>query len=80
MIEYVDIGLIAGLAGKIALDEQRARNGNGKNGKAKLIAKLETAVDGLSARIDALTEEVRASRADIADNGKAISKIEGRLE
>ena len=77
LVEYVDIGLIIGLAGKIALDEQRARTGNGKHGK---VARLETSVAGLSARIDALTEEVRASRVDIADNGKAISKIEGRLE
>ena len=80
----VDLGVIVTLLGKIGWDERRRSNGNGKNGK---LGKLEASVEGLMRRMDSMAEEAKASRvvrndlfSRIAENGKSISRIEGRLE
>jgi hypothetical protein len=89
VIELVDLGVIVTLLSKIVWDERRrAHNGNGgKNGKNGKLGKLEAAVDGLTKRMDSMAEEAKASRvvrndlfSRIAENGKSISRIEGRLE
>jgi hypothetical protein len=89
VIELVDLGVIVTLLGKIGWDERRRSNngGNGKNGKNGKLGKLEASVEGLMRRMDSMAEEAKASRvvrndlfSRIAENGKSISRIEGRLE
>ena len=93
MIEFVDMGIIATLFGKIGWDE-RTRRKNGRNGNGPVMARLatlEASVKGLTKTVDSGFNEIRdeikearQARGDlhsrITENAKLISRVEGRLD
>ncbi len=66
MIEWMDVGLLSALLGKVGADEWFRRRdmpaGNGRNGNASLgrrVVALEKKVDGFSDKLDTLAGEIR---------------------
>ena len=93
MIEFVDMGVIATLLGKIGWDE-RTRRKNGRNGNGPIMARLvtlEASVKGLTQTVDRGFKEIRdeikegrKSRGELYGKidkvGSRVSHMEGRLD
>ena len=80
------ISIIGALIGwylkSIKADAAQAHEGIGQRigGLDKRIDGLDKRIDGLDKRIDGLDKRIDGLQAEVADQGKALARIEGRLD